>query len=318
MPAASDPLLILTEETVYVADEAAPEPEPVRVLDEAAIAGEAAVNGGGVVALPNGEVACIGADGAERCESGIDDEICCLHLLAEDPLVLLIGTEPPHVYRMERGTPARRIESFARLAVRDDWYTPWGGPPAVRSLAHSGADVYADIHVGSIMRSADRGESWKPVTPGLHQDVHQVAVCPAAPERVYANTAQAVFVSGDRGDSWEHRSGGLPARYGRAVAVHPADPDCLLASVSRGPHAEGTGKLFRSDDAGRSWAHVRDGFPEVARDNVDTFRVAFDAAGVAWAAVEETLYRSGDRGRRWQAVWSASSEIRAVSCAAAA
>ena len=308
-------MLILTEDAVFLADEAAPEPQPVRVLDEAAVAG-AAADGGGVAALPNGEVARVGADGAERMESGIGDEICCLHLLALDPLVLLIGTEPPHLYRMERGQPARRIESFAALAVRGEWYTPWGGPPAVRSLAGSGADVYADIHVGSIMRSADRGESWKPVTPSLHQDVHQVAVCPAAPERVYANTADAVFVSGDRGGSWEHRSGGLPSRYGRAVAVHPSDPDCLLASVSRGPRAEGTGKLFRSDDAGRTWAHVRDGFPAAARDNVDTFHVAFDAAGAAWAAVEEKLYRSGDRGRRWEAVWNASSDIRAVSCAA--
>ena len=316
MSAASDSLLILTEDAVFLADETAPEPEPVRVLDEAAAAGEAA-NGGGVVALANGEVAWIGVDEDKRLESGIGDEICCLHLLAPDPLVLLIGTEPPHLYRMERGQPARRIESFDRLPVRDEWYTPWGGPPAVRSLAGNGADVYADIHVGSIMGSADGGESWKPVTPDLHEDVHQVAVCPAAPERVYANTANAVFLSDDRGKSWEHRSGGLPSRYGRAVAVHPCDPDLLLASVSRGPHAEGTGKLFRSDDAGRSWTHVRDGFPEVAHDNVDTFQVAFDTAGVAWAAVEEKLYRSGDRGRRWQAVWSASSGIRAVSCAAA-
>ena len=309
-------MLILTEDAVFLADEAAPDPEPVRVLDEAAVAG-AAADGGGVAALQNGEVARVGRDGAERMESGIGDEICCLHLLAADPPVLLIGTEPPHLYRMERGQPARRVESFATLAVRDEWYTPWGGPPAVRSLAGSGADVYADIHVGSIMRSADRGVSWKPVTPDLHQDVHQVTVCPAAPERVYANTANAVFVSGDRGESWEHRSGGLPSRYGRAVAVHPSDPDCLLASVSRGPHAEGTGKLFRSDHAGRSWTHVRDGFPSAARDNVDTFHVAFDAAGAAWAAVEERLYHSGDRGRRWEAVWSASSDIRAVCCAAA-
>ena len=309
-------MLILTEDAVFLADEAAPDPEPVRVLDEAAAAG-AAANGGGVAALQNGEVARVARDGAERMESGIGDEICCLHLLAADPLVLLIGTEPPHLYRMERGQPARRVESFATLAVREEWYTPWGGPPAVRSLAGCGAEVYADIHVGSIMRSADGGESWKPVTPDLHEDVHQVAVCPAAPERVYANTADAVFVSGDRGESWEHRSGGLPSRYGRAVAVHPSDPDCLLASVSRGPHAEGTGKLFRSDDAGGSWTHVRDGFPAAARDNVDTFHVAFDAAGTAWAAVEEKLYRSGDRGRRWEAVWSASSGIRAVCCAAA-
>lgn len=184
----------------------------------------------------------------------------------------------------------------------------------MRSLARSGGDVYADIHVGSIVRSADSGQSWAPVKPGLHPDVHQVAVCPAAPERVYVNTADAVFVSQDRGESWRHRAEGLPCRYGRAIAVHPEDPDCLLASVSRGPRAEGTGRLFRSDDGGRAWAPPDGGFPETTRDNVDTFQVAFDAGGAAWASVEDRLYRSGDRGRNWRVEWQAPAPIAAISC----
>ena len=44
----------------------------------------------------------------------------------------------------------------------------------MRSLAHSGDWVFADIHVGS-MRSPDRGTTWEPVTPDLDADVHQVA-----------------------------------------------------------------------------------------------------------------------------------------------
>ena len=39
--------------------------------------------------------------------------------------------------------------------MRQSWYTPWAVRPAVRSLAHSGDWVFADIHVGSIMRSPD-------------------------------------------------------------------------------------------------------------------------------------------------------------------
>ena len=306
-------MLILTEEAVYSAEESAPQPQPVRVLDEAAVAVDASPDRG-AAALADGDVAVIGPDGVDRRTSGVEDEIHCIHVLGESPPALLIGTEPAHLYLLEDGQPARRVEPFDRLAVRDDWYTPWGGPPAVRSLARTGEDVYADIHVGSIVRSADGGRSWAPVAPGLHPDVHQVAVCPAAPERVYANTADAVFVSEDRGDSWHHRAAGLPSRYGRAIAVHPDDPDCLLASVSRGPRAEGTGQLFRSGDAGRSWEHAADGFPAATQDNVDTFHVAFDAGGTAWASVEERLYRSGDRGRGWSVAWQAPAPIRALSC----
>ena len=306
-------MLILTEEAVYGADESAPQPEPVRVLDEAAMAVEAAPNRG-VAALPDGDIAVIGPDGVDRLPSGVEDGICCVHVLREDPLTVLMGTEPAHLCRLEDGSSARRIDSFDQLEVRGDWYTPWGGPPAVRSLARTGEDVYADIHVGSIVRSADAGQSWAPVNPGLHPDVHQVAVCPAAPERVYVNTADAVFVSEDRGDSWRHRADGLPCRYGRAIAVHPEDPDCLLASVSRGPRAEGTGRLFRSSDAGRSWVSPDAGFPETTLDNVDTFQVAFDAGGAAWASVGDRLYRSGDRGRSWAVEWKAPSPIVAISC----
>lgn len=304
-------MLILTEEAVYRADATAP--QPVRVLDAAARAVDAST-GAGVATLEDGEIALIRAEGADRLASGIGDEIHCIHVLREDPLSLLIGTEPAHLYRLEDGQPAARVESFDRLEVRGDWYTPWGGPPAVRSLARSGGDVYADIHVGSIVRSADSGQSWAPVKPGLHPDVHQVAVCPAAPGRVYVNTADAVFVSQDRGESWRHRADGLPCRYGRAIAVHPEDPDCLLASVSRGPRAEGTGRLFRSDDGGRAWAPPDGGFPETTRDNVDTFQVAFDAGGAAWASVEDRLYRSGDRGRNWRVEWQAPAPIVAISC----
>ena len=304
-------MLILTEEAVYRADATAP--QPVRVLDAAARAVDAST-GGGVAALEDGGIALIRPEGADRLDSGVGDEIHCIHVLREDPLSLLIGTEPAHLYRLEDGQPAARVESFDRLEVRGDWYTPWGGPPAVRSLARSGGDVYADIHVGSIVRSADSGRSWAPVKPGLHPDVHQVAVCPAAPERVYVNTADAVFVSQDRGESWRHRTDGLPCRYGRAIAVHPEDPDCLLASVSRGPRAEGTGRLFRSGDGGRSWAPPDGGFPETTQDNVDTFQVAFDAGGAAWASVEDRLYRSGDRGRNWKVEWQAPAPIAAISC----
>jgi len=270
-----------------------------------------------VVAVGN-EIALLSGGQPRWLAAGIEAPITSLLLVEEDPLHLLIGTEGAHLYLLaEDGRPARRLEGFDELDCRSRWHTPWGGPAAVRSLARRGNWFYADIHVGSIMRSPDRGFSWEPVYPGLHEDVHQVATSAVREGRVYANTADAVYISEDRGRSWEHRDQGLAARYGRAIAVHPRDPDCLLATFSQGPGLRVEGRLYRSEDAGRTWVHVTGGFPASTRENIDTFQVAFSAGGSAWVAVEEKLYRSADRGINWEVVWTAPEPIAMLSCACA-
>ncbi len=262
--------------------------------------------------LVGGELILLNASGNQRIDSGITEPLECMLVLNEAPLELLIGTEGPHMYRLDAAGLVTRIESFEMLECRAHWYTPWGGPATVRSLARVEDWVYADIHVGSIMRSSDRGASWEPVTPQLDEDVHQVITVAQAPDRVYANTANAVYISNDYGTSWQHCATGLPYSYGRALAVHPQAPDCLLASVSSGPHGEADGRLFRSDDAGQTWAHVQKGFPASTKDNIDTFQLVFDTDGTAWCAVGETLYRSDDRGHIWHTYWTAPATLKAL------
>lgn len=254
-----------------------------------------------VIALAGGDLVLLSGDPPRRFATGIRKPVESLLLLEENPLHVLIGTEGPHVYRFrEDGGRAQRLPGFESLENRKDWHTPWGGPASVRSLAATrDGTVYADIHVGSIMRSPDAGDTWEPVTPELDEDVHQVVTSPQTDERVYANTADAVYVSEDRGQSWSHRAEGLNAHYGRAIAVHPGHPDCLLASVSTGPHGNATGWLYRTDDAGRTWSHVTDGFPASTKGNIDTHQIAFSPQGLAWGAVGRTLYAGRDRARRW-------------------
>ncbi len=303
-------MLLATSDAVFRLEGYAPDelPEPVaelpdvRRIEEGANAAFAACADGGVYMLSQGK--------AVPLETEMEDTVHSLLLLSEDPLNLLIGTEPPHVYRLT-GEGTRRLGAFDRLDCREDWYTPWGGPPAVRSMATSGdGRVYADIHVGSIMRSDDRGNTWEPVTPELHKDVHQVATCPASTERVYAETADSFWLSMDRGNSWLHRAEDLGERYGRCVAVHPTDPDLLLVTVSDGPHGQDVhGQLYRSEEAGSNWDHVHEGFPESTPDNIDTFHAAFAADGTAWTCVGNTLYVGRERAARWSAHWQAPGEI---------
>jgi len=305
-------MLIATESAVYALDGSGRQNAPEALLKGEGVRRVAQEGRCSVVAMEGGQLAVHRNSFLERVPTGITDPVHSLLILDVEPLRLLIGTEPPHVYRLEVGNgEAERVVSFEQLGCRDQWHTPWGGPPALRSLARTGDGwVYADIHVGSVMRSPDGGATWEPVTPQLHEDVHQVATCPAADERVYAQTADAFYLSEDRGESWVHRAADMGERYGRCVTAHPRDPNLVLATVSDGPHGEDVhGQLYRSEDAGRSWTHVADGFPASAAENIDTFHVVFSPEGLAWACVGRDLYVGRERATRWQRVWQAPGEI---------
>lgn len=268
-----------------------------------------------VVALANGEVLVLRGQERASIKSGISDRIDSLLITNESPLELLIGCTPPNLYRLvEGGGEACLIPSFQNLSVREKWWTPWGGLAAVRSMdLTKDGWVYADIHVGSIMRSPDSGKTWEPVVSGLHEDVHQVATSPSDDNRVYANTYLSVYVSYDRGETWHHRTDSLNRRYGRGIAVHPNDPDTLLCGVSDGPSgANVNGQLYRTDNAGESWTHVEEGFPASTRKNIDTFHIQFTGDN-AWVSDEDRLYHSSDKGKTWRLFWTAAEEIVVLS-----
>jgi len=268
-----------------------------------------------VTALDAGQIILRRDHASRRLDTGIDEPIESILILDPEKRDLLIGTEGAHLFRLTEGVVSR-VESFDRLTCRKKWHTPWGGPAAVRSLAATNdGHVYADIHVGSIMHSTDRGENWQPVEPQLHEDVHQVAACRDAPQRVYANTADGVWISDDRGKSWSHRADDLDNRYGRAIAVCPSQPDLILATVSDGPHGDNVhGQLWRSEDAGQNWQHVSDGFPESTEQNINTYHVTFAPDESVWACVGRTVFLSTDHGLTWREVWRAPEPISMLAC----
>jgi hypothetical protein len=211
---------------------------------------------------------------------------------------LLAGTAEAHLLRLEEGM-LRRVESFDRAEGRDGWYTPWGGPPDVRSLA-VGADgvPYANVHVGGILRGDDDGGTWTP-TIDVHADVHQVLAHPQAPGRLLAATAQGLAASADAGRSWRFLTEGLHASYCRAVA---AAGDTVLVTCSEGPRGGRAAVYRRPLDAGAGapFERCQAGLPEWFQGNIDT--ACLDAAGAtaAFATAGGEVWLSGDAGASWR------------------
>lgn len=206
----------------------------------------------------------------------------------------LVGTAEGHLVRLPAG---ERLASFDDAPGRDAWYTPWGGPADVRSLA-AGPDgtLYVNVHVGGILRSADAGASWEP-TLDIDLDVHQVIV--ADDGTVLAATAQGLAVSADRGDTWDLVDDGLPATYARAVAVAG---DTVLLSVSTGPEGHRAAVYRRRLHGDQPFRRSSVGLPGTFPGNVDTFCLVGAGSVAALGTFAGRVYLSDDAGASWATV----------------
>ncbi|HJP19892.1 MAG: hypothetical protein CMD96_09020 [Gammaproteobacteria bacterium] len=269
------------------------------------------------IALANNRILLMapGSESFQTHPTYIPGRIDSLLIIHDNPPTMLIGTKGAHLHKwVEGGGSAKLVDSFEKLECRGKWYTPWGDPPSVRSLALAQSGwVYADIHVGSIIRSPNYGALWEPASPTLDEDVHQVAVCSSSDQNVYAATAGSVYISKDCGSSWLYRGEELGGRYSRAIAVHPRNPDCILATVSNGPHGDDVeGELFRTENAGQHWEHITKGFPASTKKNIDTFHIGFSNEGTAWAVADNLLYRGLDQATHWSEFWKAPDLITGI------
>jgi hypothetical protein len=203
---------------------------------------------------------------------------------------LFVGASEAHLLK-EDGGQFVTVDTFEAATGRDEWFTPWGGPPDVRSIAEDGrGTLYCNVHVGGILRSDDGGASWTP-TIDIRSDVHEVTT---AGGDVMAATALGLATSTDKGASWEFDDRSLHATYARAIAVAG---DTVLMSVSSGPRGEASTIYRRPLDAPGGFVRCGGELPEWFSDNIDTGCLGALGENVAFGTEDGRLFLSDDSGR---------------------
>lgn len=210
---------------------------------------------------------------------------------------VLVGASDSHLHRL-RGNVLGPVESFDEAPGRDSWFTPWGGPPDVRSMtADPDGNVYVNVHVGGVLRSGDGGDSWEP-TIEIGSDVHQVHFDPAS-GLLFAASSWGLGVSEDNGHSWQFHRSGLHASYARAVTVAG---DQVIVSASTGPRTRQAAVYRKSVRDTGPFERCAKGLPEWIVHNVDTACLAASGSQVAFGTAGGSVFASEDQGDSWELV----------------
>lgn len=165
------------------------------------------------------------------------------------------------------------------------------GPVDFHAMAWSPANpkrLYG-WYAGSLQRSEDGGESWKPVQANLTEAIALIAD-PQDENKILAVTLSGVMASMDRGETWNSLSPQLENAFVTALAIDPQNSSHLLSySKSLG--------LAESNDGGSTWTSL----PEQFKEAFILF-LAFDSnqSKTVYALTRlNTLYKSIDDGNTW-------------------
>jgi hypothetical protein len=228
------------------------------------------------------------------------------------------------------------IRSLWDHPKRKQWMGGGADLPGIHSILvdpRNSKRVWVAVSTGGIWFTEDSGASWSQRGEGMRaeyappelthdpiaQDVHCLAQCPAAPERMWVQHHNGIFVSSDEGKTFNEISGVEPPTFGFAVVVHPREPDTAwfvpeIKDEKRIPR-DGRVVVTRTRDGGRSFDILANGLPQQhAYDVVYRHAMAIDASGnrLAFGSTTGGLWVSEDQGDSWSGVTHTSPPIHAV------
>lgn len=127
------------------------------------------------------------------------------------------------------------------------------GPHHIRtfSLAHDPSEparLYVALLDG-VLRTADRGKTFRIVTSWDMTEAKSVSVDRGRPEHIYAGLPDGIAASHDRGQTWKRMNGGIRRAYTESVLVDRTRAGRVLAGTEKG--------IYLTEDGARTWRLVQ-------------------------------------------------------------
>lgn len=246
---------------------------------------------------------------------------------ADEPGTLWCGTLPGGLFKStDHGASWQLVRSLWDHPLRQKWGGGGADLPGLHSICvdpRNARRLAIAVSTGGVWASEDGGESWTLRGGGMRaeymppeqaddpiaQDVHCLVRCREAPERMWVQHHNGIFVSSDEGTSFTEIDKAGPSTFGFAVAVHPREPDTawFVPEIKDEKRIPKDGRLVvtRTRDGGRSFDVLTEGLPQRhAYDVVYRHALALDDSGDRLAIGSTTggLWVSEDQGDRWTCV----------------
>lgn len=113
------------------------------------------------------------------------------------------------------------------------------------------ANVFYVACLSGVLRTLDGGKSWRLVTGWAETESKSIAVDVHAPDHVYTGLPDGIVVSRDRGQTWQRREQGLPARgkYTQVVRADRNRQGRVLIGCESG--------IYLTENGANSWRRVQ-------------------------------------------------------------
>jgi hypothetical protein len=246
---------------------------------------------------------------------------------ADQPGLLWAGTIPGGLFRStDRGESWTLIESLWNRPERQQWFGGGYDEPGIHSVCVDPTDsrrLTLGVSCGGVWTSADAGESWTLGGTGLRaeymppdmgdsrivQDVHRLAQCPAAPEVIWCQHHNGIFLTRDGGSNFTEIETAKPSAFGFAVAVHPRDPETAwfvpaVKDECRVP-VDQRMVVSRTRDGAKTFETFAEGLPDgPSFDLVYRHGLDIDESGerLAMGSTTGNFWVGTDGGERWTLV----------------
>jgi hypothetical protein len=241
-----------------------------------------------------------------------------------DPDTVFAGAEDAALFRSTDAGATWQELSSLRDQQGANWCPGAGGMGLHTILLDSSNPkrMYVAISAAGSFRTDDAGQTWKPITKGLHSKympnptadvghcVHRIAFSPKKPDVLYMQKHWEVLRSDNAGDYWYKISGNLPSDFGFPIDVHAHEPETVyvvpLKSDSERFPVDAKLRVYRSKTGGHDWEPLTHGLPQencfvnVLRDSMAVD--SLDDCGIYFGTTGGQVYCSPDGGDHWNPI----------------